>query len=522
MRRLHCSSRTCQLLSVETERSTIYILLYKLQKKKKKKMSSRFAIAKNSKKPALSCSSNCEFVVTRRDQRPTSAVFTDDSDDLPPPPVVLEAHPLQKLSTRHMSSPSLALSREPPNKSGSVCQVRGTRSDLEEEEDLYSHLSRDQRLGRGSNASPTPNGAYSQLNFIEDASLPSTPACDGYTYIDIDDSPRLTKPPSLSNTSNNHKPVQKPEHYYFVLEIPEQSSPETTEIVDQDVNKENFYFTLEEQHSPPSNGVYYNITSTPPITESPSPTNSSNKRTDQDDSGVYSYVEVNMSRIPVLSSGRPSPTREPTPEAYEQPVEIRKKYKPLTIPSRKRMGVIYSDAHTSPFNGREIYSRLSSKVSPRSSSTSPQFGFPSDDNDGNSEDHIYSRTSYCSNSPVSTHSPDQRDAYSSTFSSSPRVRRICSDTTHSTTSDNHRLGDNLQQNRSSTMADLSPDRCGHSDHCHSPYNASKNRRGGSLRHERLEKRKTADSSRSMTPPHSSHVNLIITADGPILVPSDTP
>lgn len=378
--------------------------------------------------------------------RPLSAVFSDDM----PPPLMLEKHPLRQLSkhkSMHRSNPdlsersksSLRFSKSPsplsmeqhpsPTVKEKPTRITHHHSDsdfatmqkLEGEEAEYSHLNYQTEANSQcySTPSPTLNG-YSQLNIIEDkATNTDHKTFNGYSYVDID----ILNPNSQEDIERNdssslkHDP-EAPQHYYFVLEIPEDDVENNGRCSGQSEEGE---FDDKTEHKDLEQSVKTN--------SKPNP---------------YSYVDIDLNNRMVSSlltkknTTTSSPTREDrkcSPQFdYEEPIRTinhhrqslstkTSNYRPVTLPAHRRLGVVTHSQPPTPKSTSSDYDVLQHVLhSPSQSSPSPPHDISvfSDGEYDELKNETYPYPSHCS-SPRQSPFPSQDD-YDGSHHRAPRMK----------------------------------------------------------------------------------------------------
>ena len=529
--------------------------------------------------------------------RPQSAIFSDDM----PPPLMLEKHPLRQLSkhkSMHRSNPdlsersrsSLRLSKSPsplsmeqqPSPTVKEKPTRNTHhhsdSDfariqkLEGEETEYSRLNYQTEINHYSTPSPTLDG-YSQLNIIEDkATNTDHKTFNGYSYVDID----ILNPTSQEDIEQNessslkHDP-EAPQHYYFVLEIPEDDVENNGRCSGQSEEGE-----LDDQIE------HKNFQQSVKTNSKPNP---------------YSYVDIDLnSRMVSALLAKKNTTNSPThgdrkcsPQFdYEEPIRTinhhrrssstkASNYRPVTLPAHRRLGIatrsqsprtptpkstssdydvlqhvlhspsqsspspphdmlVFSDGEYdelrnetyrssprhSPFPSQDDYDglhhqapRMKSSRSPTSSTSSP-LQSPLSPRSFSYRGHNQMRQPGLPCSPSSRHgSQTDDDCFSTnvrsrhnTLPSHPSRPKTYDKLHHNSSSDYHRS--------SSSLAKISSDKC--STQLQRQNSPSV---GTARKKERSETPPISPGIRnhSASPsPHESHVGIIITENGPLLLP----
>ena len=281
-----------------------------------------------------------------RDTRPLSIACgtrIEEGELLEEPPVALQL--MRKLST---SAPELSPSQttvlnETYMRQSSREETRGNRrlqvigmDDDEEEihiiggedgEGIYSklnHYSCSSNDGvkcrlAGDEERCSPESQYSRLNIIQDSSSQQRQVND-YSYIDID----IIKD---KREHTNSQSTDLPGHNYFVLEIPDDQCPDEDDYVEEE--ERNAAAATSSGTGKPKTAGQANIKST----------KAGNK--------IYSYVDINMCRVQPPAKGwnrtKSHPPVSHQVSEYEQPIRLvktpQKYYKPLSVHSNHVMGV---------------------------------------------------------------------------------------------------------------------------------------------------------------------------------------
>ena len=398
--------------------------------------------------PTLRATKSTPKLPNSSSSRPLSAIISDDM----PPPLMLEKHPLRQLSkhkSMHRSNPDLSerarsnlrLSKSPSPLSmeqqlSPTVKEKPTRSTHHSDSDFarlqklegeaeYSHLNyqteANQHSQRSFTPSPTLDG-YSQLNIIEDkATNTDHKTFNGYSYVDIDIlNPNSQEDIELNDSSSLKDDPEGPQHYYFVLEIPEDDvenngrcsgQSEEGELDDQIERKD--FEQSDKSNSKPNPYSYVDIDLNSRMVSAflaKKNTTNSPTRNDRKCSPQFDYEEP----ICTLTHHRRSPSRKTS------------NYCPVTLPAHRRLGVsIHGQSPRTPTkkSASSDYDVLQHVLySPSQSSPSPPHDIPvfSDGEYDELRNETFSYPSHCS-SPRHSPLPSQDD-YDGLHHQAPRMK----------------------------------------------------------------------------------------------------